>query len=212
MKQLIGVYGAGSLGKRVMRSARLQHPQLDRESYVFIDDNSELTEVDNYPVLTYKEFLSRPISDKKVTIAIIDSEIREFIAERLIQDNLSSISIHDADLTLADNIELGEGSTLFDKVYLSPNAKIGKFFHADSESHIAQHCIVGDYVTFATKARCNDYVHIHDHAYIGAEVTIEKGESAKPIIIGRGAVIGKGAVVTKDVPADGVVVQIQLSQ
>lgn len=43
-------------------------------------------------------------------------------------------------------------------------------------------------------------VHIGDHVWIGAQVTILRGVS-----IGEGAVVGAGSVVTRDVPAHSVV-------
>ena len=55
-------------------------------------------------------------------------------------------------------------------------------------------------MTFAPRVQCNGYVHIQDHAYIGASAVIKNGTDDAPLIIGKGAVIGMGAVVTKNVP------------
>ncbi|HIY93446.1 sugar O-acetyltransferase [Companilactobacillus sp. HBUAS56275] len=43
-------------------------------------------------------------------------------------------------------------------------------------------------------------VHIHDNAWLGANVTVTPG-----VVIGENSVVGAGAVVTKDVPANTIV-------
>jgi hypothetical protein len=66
--------------------------------------------------------------------------------------------------------------------------------------------VIGDFVTFAPGVKCNGYVHIEDHAYIGTGAILRQGKPGDPLVIGRGAVVGMGAVVTKNVPAGVTVV------
>ena len=66
--------------------------------------------------------------------------------------------------------------------------------------------MIGDFVTFAPGVKCNGYVVIEDHVYIGAGAVIKQGQSGAPLVICRGAVVGMGAVVTKSVPAETTVV------
>ena len=59
--------------------------------------------------------------------------------------------------------------------------------------------MIGDFVTFAPRRRCNGNVHIGDHAYIGTGAVIRQGRAGAPLRIGEGAVVGMGAVVIDDV-------------
>lgn len=206
MQKLIGVYGASGFGREIMPLVILQYPSLDKQNLVFIDDGSDLKELNGHQVLNYNEFLDLPFDDRNVTIAIADSVIRETIVKKLDKDNINNIAILARNAVLLDRIELAEGSILCSNVLLTSNIKIGKFFHANIYSYVAHDCIIGDYVTFAPRVSCNGNIHIHDHAYIGAGAVIKQGTPDKPLIIGKGAVIGMGAVVTKDVPAGAVVV------
>lgn len=208
MSQLLGVYGASGFGRQIMPLVKLQYPELDSSSFVFIDDNKNSTELNGHKVLTYHEFLADSSTNKSATIAIANSEIRELLSKKLATDNIENIAVssHTVVVLDKDTVEISEGSILCSHVCLKVNIKIGKFFHANTYSYISHDCIIGDYVTFAPRVSCNGNIHIHDHAYIGTGAVIKQGTPDKPLVIGKGAVVGMGAVVTKDVPAGAVVV------
>lgn len=206
MQELVGVYGASGFGKEIMPLARLQYPNLDKQCFVFIDDSSDLTELNAYKVLSYDAFLQNSAVKKQVVIAIANSKVRELLADKLTKDNILHTSVQADNAIVLDDVELEEGGLLCNFVHLTSNIKIGKFFHANIYSYVAHDCVIGDYVTFAPRVSCNGHIHIHDHAYIGAGAVIKQGTPEKPLIIGAGAIIGMGAVVTKDVLAGTVVV------
>ncbi len=204
--KLIGVYGASGFGKEVMPLVRAQFAELNKEHFVFIDDGQANIDLNGYQVLSYTDFINNSKTDKRVTIAIANSQVRQKLASRLNQDNVQHLEIQAANTVILDEVEIGEGSLLCPFTCLTSNIKIGKFFHANIYSYIAHDCIIGDYVTFAPRVSCNGNIIIEDHAYIGAGAVIKQGTPDQPLIIGRGAVVGMGAVVTKSVPAGVTVV------
>lgn len=206
MTQLIGIYGASGFGKEVMPLVRQQYPQISQDNFVYIDDGSNLEHLNEYKVLNYQQFLQHPATQKAVTIAIANSQVREILAAKLEQDNLNIINVIANNALQFDNIIIGKGSIICSFVHFTSNIKIGRSFHANIYSYIAHDCLIGDYVTFAPRVSCNGNVHIHDHAYIGTGAVIRQGTPDKPLIIGKGAIVGMGAVVTKDVPAGFTVV------
>lgn len=206
MSQLLGIYGASGFGRQVMPLVKLQYPHLDSSCFVFIDDNDKLPSANGHSILTYDMFLKHSIQEKKVVIAIANSNVREKLADKLLKDNIDIIEVLANNTSIADDIELEIGSILCDYVCIKVNVRIGRFFHANTYSYVSHDCVIGDYVTFAPRVSCNGNVHIHDHAYIGTGAVIKQGTPDKPLIIGKGAIVGMGAVVTKDVPAGAVVV------
>lgn len=204
--KLIGVYGASGFGKEVMPIVRAQFAELNKEHFVFIDDGQVNIDLNGYQVLSYTDFINNSKTDKRVTIAIANSQVRQKLASRLNQDNVQHLEIQAANTVILDEVEIGEGSLLCPFTCLTSNIKIGKFFHANIYSYIAHDCIIGDYVTFAPRVSCNGNIIIEDHAYIGTGAVIKQGTQDQPLIIGRGAVVGMGAVVTKSVPAGVTVV------
>lgn len=204
--KLIGVYGASGFGKEVMPLVRLQFTELNKEHFVFIDDGQANTDLNGYQVLSYIDFINNSKSDKRVTIAIANSLVREKLVARLDQDNVQHLEVQAANTVILDEVEIGEGSLLCPFTCITSNIKIGKFFHANIYSYVAHDCVIGDYVTFAPGVKCNGNIHIEDHAYIGTGAVIKQGTPDKPLVIGKGAVVGMGAVVTKSVPAGVTVV------
>lgn len=204
--KLIGVYSASGFGKEVMPLVRAQFVELDKESFVFIDDGQANTDLNGYQVLSYTNFINNSKADKRVTIAIANSQVREKLVARLNQDGVQHLEIQAANTVILDEVEIGEGSLLCPFTCLTSNIKIGKFFHANIYSYVAHDCVIGDYVTFAPGVKCNGNIHIEDHAYIGTGAVIKQGTPDKPLVIGKGAIVGMGAVVTKSVPAGVTVV------
>ena len=206
MSQLIGIYGASGFGKEVMPLVRQHYSQLNQDNIVFIDDGGRLEQLDGYKVLSYQQFMNHPATQKAVTIAIADSQVREKLNAKLVEDNIEIINVIANNALQYDNITMGKGSIICGFVHLTSNIKIGKGFHANIYSYIAHDCVIGDFVTFAPRVSCNGNVHIEDHAYIGTGAVLRQGTPDNPLIIGKGAIVGMGAVVTKDVPAGVTVV------
>ena len=206
MSQLIGIYGASGFGKEVMPLVRQHYSQLNQDNIVFIDDGGRLEQLDGYKVLSYQQFMNHTATQKAVTIAIADSQVREKLNAKLVQDNIEIINVIANNALQYDNITMGKGSIICGFVHLTSNIKIGKGFHANIYSYIAHDCVIGNFVTFAPRVSCNGNVHIEDHAYIGTGAVLRQGTPDKPLIIGKGAIVGMGAVVTKDVPAGVTVV------
>ncbi|MHA3114181.1 acetyltransferase [Acinetobacter sp. ANC 4193] len=206
MTMIIGVYGASGFGKEVMPLVRQQLSTLGKEQFVFIDDGQAGTNLNGYPVLSYIDFISNPVSHKAVTIAIANSIVREKLVNLLEEDGIQHLAVRATNTVILDEVKIGDGSLLCPFTCITSNIKIGKFFHANIYSYVAHDCVIGDYVTFAPGVKCNGNIHIEDHAYIGTGAVIKQGTPDKPLVIGKGAVVGMGAVVTKSVPSGVTVV------
>lgn len=205
---LYAVYGSSGCGRSIMPLARaqLQNSGILLPRLVFIDDNTSLTEINGYRVLSYDNFLSEKATERFVAIAIANSEIRKKLAENCLTDNITPWTVTADNAVIMDDVLIKEGALLSSFVTLTSNIRIGKYFHANLYSYVEHDCIIGDYVTFAPGVKCNGNIIIEDHAYIGAGAVLKQGRPGKPLIIGRAAIVGMGAVVTKNVPPSTTVV------
>lgn len=203
MQKVIGIYGASGFGREVLPLVREQYCDA---LLCFIDDGSQGSELNGYPVYAYQDFLNLPQVEKSAVFAIGNSKVRELLEAKCIQDGLTVLPVTASNTVILDGVDIGEGAILCHFTQLTSNIKIGKQFHLNIYSYVAHDCVIGDYVTFAPGVRCNGNIHIEDHVYIGAGAIIKQGSPDKPLVIGKGAVVGMGAVVTKDVPAGAVVV------
>ncbi|WP_168397824.1 NeuD/PglB/VioB family sugar acetyltransferase [Acinetobacter indicus] len=202
MSELFGIYGASGCGRSLMPVARAQLKRLGNPAeIVFIDDSLVAeTIINSHRAMNYAAFKAHPATQKKVLIAIANSQVREKIAIKLEQDAIERWTVQADNVVLMDEVEISPGAALSPFVTITSNIKIGKCFHANLYSYVEHDCVIGDYVTFAPGVKCNGNIHIQDHAYIGAGAVIKQGTPDKPLVIGKGAVVGMGAVVTKSVP------------
>jgi sugar O-acyltransferase (sialic acid O-acetyltransferase NeuD family) len=187
-------------------AAMVDAGRLAAAELVFVDDAPPAQRVNSRPCLSYADFLAQPAEDKRICVAIANSQIRRKIVERCTADGLSFVSVVAANAVCMDDVQLGEGAILSPFVTLTSNIRIGRHFHCNLYSYVEHDCTIGDFVTFAPGVQCNGNVRIEDHAYLGAGCVIRQGKSGDPLVIGAGAVVGMGAVVTKSVPPGAVVV------
>lgn len=153
-KVVYAVYGASGFGRGVMPLARAQlKSQLDAEMYdlVFIDDGERADIVNGHQVYDFDQFLALDASEKYVSIAIANSQIREKLINKLQQHQIGSWSIIAPTVIQMDDVQIGEGAVLCHHVHLTSNIRIGQFFHANYFSYVAHDCVIGDYVTFALR-------------------------------------------------------------
>ena len=203
MNEVYAIYGASGCGRSLMPVAREHLRRLEIEADIyFIDDGLvENSQINNHVAMNYQTFKSLDVAYKFILIAIANSEIREKLTHKIIEDGILLWNIQANNTVIMDQVEIGAGAALSPFVSITSNIKIGKCFHANLYSYVEHVCIIGDYVTFAPGVKCNGNIHIEDHAYIGTGAVIKQGTPEKPLVIGTGAVIGMGAVVTKSVPA-----------
>lgn len=195
---IVGLYGSGGCGRSLMPLAR---EQFGADKCFWIDDHPASETINGTPILTFSQFLIQDDPDKRACITVANSKVRAKLVEKCAAEGIAFVTLQAANTVVMDDVEVGEGAALSPFVTLTSNIRIGRHFHANLYSYVEHDCVIGDYVTFAPGVRCNGYIHIGDHAYIGSGAIIRNGRPDAPLTIGDGAVIGMGAVVTRSVPA-----------
>lgn len=139
-------------------------------------------------------------------IAIANAEVRQRISEACIAKGFTPISLFHPTSVISTSANIAEGCIASAFTTISPQVKIGRFFHCNVYSYVAHDCVIGDFVTFGPRVCCTGNVHVKDHAFVGAGAIIRNGDETTPIVVGAGSFVGMGAVVTRDVPPGAVVV------
>jgi sugar O-acyltransferase (sialic acid O-acetyltransferase NeuD family) len=202
MSVIYGVYGASGCGRGVLPVARAQLAKglAQGDELVFVDDREARAELNGHRVLSYAQFLEELGGDKRITLAVASSTVRERLATRCQADGVGFFQVRAANSLVMDDVVIGDGAVLCPFVTLTSNIRIGRHFHANLYSYVEHDCVIGDFVTFAPGVKCNGNVVIEDHAYIGSGAVLRQGAPGTPLVIGRGAIVGMGAVVTISVP------------
>jgi len=202
MSTVYGIYGASGFGKEILPLVKKQFGS--ESKIVFVDDGDVPNELLGCDILNFEQFVNLE-GQKKATIAIANSKIREKLTLKCLENGVEVFDVKASNIVVLEDVKMGEGSILCSFVTLTSDITIGTSFQANIYSYVAHDCVIGDYVTFAPAVKCNGNVHIGDHAYIGTGAIIHQGKPNRPLKIGKGAVVAAGAVVTKSVP-DGMTV------
>ena len=199
VETLVGIYGAAGCGRGVMPLARAMSDAA-AWSVVFIDDGLAGQHRNGHDILTFDQFLAHDAGEKRVSLAIANSSIRQRLATACSVYGLDFVTLVAGTHVRMDDVSVGEGAIFSPFTTMTSNIRIGRHFHCNINAYVEHDCRIGDFVTFAPGVMCNGNVTIGDHVYIGAGASIRQG-----ISIGAGATVGMGAVVVKDVPAGAIV-------
>jgi len=176
------LYGASGHGKVIRDILNAQGVRVD----AFVDDNPQLSQVDETPVRHQSEGLSPMI----VSIGV--NEIRKRVAERL--DCRFGVAIHPS-AVVSPSAEIGEGTVVMPGV-INAGAVIGRHCIINTGASIDHECVVGDYCHVAPHASLCGQVHLGEGTLVGV------GASIIPCVsVGEWSVIGAGAAVTQSLPA-----------
>ncbi len=125
----------------------------------------------------------------------------------IVEEEARSLGFHsfpmlaDPTATLARTAQVGEGTAINAGVVVAGGTGIGRFVHVNRSASIGHHGVIGDYATLGPGCVLAGTVTVGRGAFIGAGATC-----APQVSIGANAIVGAGAVVTRDVPAEAVVV------
>ena len=189
MNRLI-IIGASGHGKVVADIAAL-NGYID---IVFLDNDPEIKNCVGYPVLGPDTMTSE--LDGDVFIAVGNAKIRKKLMERNHEKSFP-VLIHPR-ATVAEGVEVGEGSVVMAGAVINPDAKIGKGCIINTCSSVDHDCIVNNFCHISVGAHLSGTVIVGPETWIGAGAVVSNNIN----ICGR-CMIGAGAVVIKDIEEPG---------
>ena len=128
----------------------------------------------------------------------------EYIRKRSqIVDKLKRVGYHFPALispnsSVETDVTIGEGTIIFDDVYVDFGCKLGKHSVINIKSLVCHDTTIGDYVTVSPAATIGGGTKVGDNSFIGIHSTINAY-----ITISEKCIIGAGAVVVKDCKESG---------
>lgn len=206
--RLVGIYGAGGMGREVMSMLRAMPFDAASVDHAFIDDGTPRPAVAGHRVVDWAGFLGLPAKRKTVLISLADAGLRRRIVARCREAAVGFESLIAPPTQVLERAQVGEGACIGPFTLIGADTVIGDFVQINAQCYVAHDCVLEDYVTLAPGVRCNGNVVLGEGAYVGAGAIIRQGQPGRPLRIGAGAVIGMGAVVTKDVDAGSVMIGV----
>jgi len=175
--------------------AREVAAQINKPVEFFVDDE-------------YSNDFAKPISSFDPTthfmmVAVADSKERKKIVQRLPQDTMYFTFIHPPVLTMAQDVEIGEGSFIGAYSILTTNIKIGKHSILNRGNQIGHDCVIGNFFSAMPGSIVSGNVRISDCVYMGNNSSIRE-----KIVVNSDVIIGSNAAVVKNIITSGVYVGV----
>lgn len=189
---VIGIYGAGGLGREVFDTVCLIKKESDK--IIFIDDingNNGLNYASS-PIVTFDE--AKKIPDLSVIIAVGEPSVRERLHDVVRENNIKLCSVIHPMSNISPFAKIGEG------VY------VGAFTHISCNVTIADnvllqpHCVIGHDSSIGTNSLISSFAEVCGHCNVGESTYISIHSVIKQgVSVGSNTIIGFSSVVHKDI-------------
>lgn len=190
------VFGAGNFGRET-RDAIMEN----REHVSgFISDVRPERDV-NAPVTLFDG--SPAPQGSLIVVAVAEPANRSVIVARLDKCGWKFGKVIHPRAAFGSEVSVGEGSIVLALSYVSTEAKLGRHVHVNYGVTFGHDSIAEDFVTILPNATIGGGVRLCTGSSVGSGAVVLPG-----LTIGAQSVVGAGAVVTKDVPANSVVVGV----
>lgn len=195
---ILGIYGAGGLGREVYELVRSLNCDNRRwKRVIFIDDAQDFkTTRTRAPVYSFEDALAYSSGeDMEVCIAVGEPRLRQVLFEKLSDHELNVATLIHPDVSIPDSTVIGRGTIICklvsitcdvvigDNVYVHPMACIGH------DSVIGDHSVVSSFVDVA--GECN----VGRNVFLAIGVVMKQG-----ISVGSKSIVGMSSAIHSDIP------------
>ena len=190
----IAIAGAGGHARVAVDCLRLQKG-VNLVLALFDDRWAEVHDVDGAPVLGPMDALLEAHDWREVFVAIGDNATRQRIAERLIADRRTLVTIIHPHTALSPRAEVAEGTIAVAGSIANAGARVGRCVILNTLSSVGHDCVVEDYAQIAPGVNLGGGAVIERGAFLGI------GAKVAPLVrVGAWSVVGAGSVVLGDLP------------
>ena len=194
---ILGIYGAGGLGREVYEVARaINRERLTWSEIIFIDDGEDIKNIRKIPIFTFKEAL-RKFSKVpfEVCVAVGEPSIRQILYDKLAAKNIKIATIIHPEVSIPDSTTIGEGTIICKFVSITCDICIGKNVYIHPMACIGHDSVIGDSAVISSFVDVAGDCIIGEKAFLAIGVVMKQG-----ISVGRKSIVGMSSVIHRDIP------------
>lgn len=192
---ILGIYGAGGLGREVYELSQAINEKENRWSeIIFIDDANDLYNPRDLKIINFESLMSYKHSDIEICIAIGEPSIREKLYTKIIKTDFSLATLIHPEVSIPASTIIEDGAIVCKFVSITCDIKIGKNVYIHPMACIGHDSIVGDHSIISSYVDVAGDCHIGNRTFLAIGVIMKQG-----IIIGDDSIIGLGSVVHRDI-------------
>ena len=194
---ILGIYGAGGLGREVYEVAYAINCQRSLWSeIIFIDDGDDIKDNRKIPIYTFNE-ASRRFSKEsfEVCIAIGEPSIRQILYDKLVAESIKLATIVHPEVSIPDSTTIGEGTIICKFVSITCDINIGNNVYIHPMACIGHDSVIGDSSVVSSFVDVAGDCIIGDGVFLAIGVVMKQG-----ISVGNKSIIGMSSVIHRDIP------------
>lgn len=194
---ILGIYGAGGLGREVYEVAYTINCQsLAWSEIIFIDDGSSINDRRKIPIYTFKEAL-RKFSEEpfEVCVAVGEPSIRQVLYDKLVAEGIKLATLVHPEVSIPDSTTIGEGTIICKFVSITCDVRIGKNVYIHPMVCIGHDSVIGDNTVISSFVDVAGDCKIGENAFLAIGVVMKQG-----ISVGNKSIVGMSSVIHRDIP------------
>tara|TARA_B100001758_G_C18300232_1_gene551901 strand:- start:330 stop:986 length:657 start_codon:yes stop_codon:yes gene_type:complete len=193
---VLGIYGAGGLGREVYELAISINFRNQRWSkIVFIDDAKKHYNPRNLPVYNFSEIEDNfSLEEIEFCIAIGEPSVRKILFEKLIKSNIAISTLIHPTVEIPKSTTIGKGTIINKLTSISCDGVIGENVYIHPMACIGHDSIIGNHSIISSFVDVAGDCSVGDCAFLAINVIMKQGTS-----IGANSIVGLASVVHRDI-------------
>lgn len=193
---VVHIVGAGGLGREVLDAlfAMGRRP----EELVLVDDYVSEVELHGVPVRRPYE-----VTGGVFVVAVADPLVRRTLSKRMIGYGLVPTSVVHPSAVLAHDVRPSDGCLVLAGAFVSTGVRLAMHTQVHYNVTVGHDSMLDEFVTLLPSATVSGNVTLESDVTVGCNASV-----LQTLTIGARTVVGAGAVVTRNQPADRVVVGV----
>ena len=192
---ILGIYGAGGLGREVLELARIYNAQNNKwTDIIFVIDGEPEGMVNGAKVYNVDIAIKEMANDIEFVIAIGEPAVREKLFKKLNSQNLKFATIVHPDVNIAETTTIGKGSIISQGCFISFNITIGDNVYIQPHASLGHDDVIKEGALLSGFTNIAGNVTIGSYSYLGLSVAVKERTT-----IGDNSIIGMFSAVYKDI-------------
>lgn len=196
------IVGAGGFGQEVIWAAKnfnRVYPTYDILGYCDDDLGKKGKVIYGYEVLGAPEEIDKALPEKPCFVcAIGKNQVRSKVVKRVLALGWTPVTVIDPSVTVAEHVEVGNGTYVAAGSILSPYARIGNHVIINHHCSIGHDTILEDFVQISPGGRVSGAAVVKEGAMLGSNAVL-----APEMTLGRYSTLGACSFAATNIP-DGV--------
>ena len=193
----IHIVGAGGLGRETLDALfACGHTPDD---LVLVDDHLTVSELYGVPVRRPDDLFG----SGRYVVAVADPAVRRSLAQRICLRGLLPTSVVHPRAALAHDVRVPSGGIVLANAFVSTGVRLDAHTQVQYNVSIGHDSVLHEFVTVLPGANIAGNVVLDPDVTVGSNASVLQG-----LLVGARTFVGSGAVVTKNHPADRVLVGV----